>query len=289
LTTVWLHGLLYVLKLTATSLTLGSGGSGGIFSPALFLGATLGGAIGGLAHALLPGLPGVSIAGFAMVGMAAMVGSATGAAMTGIIMIFEMTRDYDIVMPMFLAVAIALGLRRLLSPDNIYTLKLTRRGHYIPQSLHAHMFIIKRAGDVMDASILVLPAEMSFDDFVRQYGFTNKARRVVVTEGPRIAGIVSADDVLRMHAAEPNTDHNFSQLVDRTYILARENDVMFDVIKRMSRRGAAAALVVRADRRIPRGDSVLGVITKEQIADSVADSLTFRSLPGRAQVKVPAE
>ncbi|HEX5418870.1 MAG TPA: chloride channel protein [Gammaproteobacteria bacterium] len=289
MTTVWLLGLLFVLKLTATSLTLGSGGSGGIFSPALFLGATLGGAIGGLVHALLPGLPDVTIAGFAMVGMAAMVGSATGAAMTAIIMIFEMTRDYDIVMPMILAVAIALGLRRLLSPDNIYTLKLTRRGHYIPQSLHAHMFIIKKAGDVMDGSVLVLPAATAFDDFARRYGFKNKARHIILTEGQRIAGMVSVDDVLRMHAAEPDTDYTFGRLVSRAYILARETDVMFDVIKRMSRRGAAAALVVSADRRVPRGDSVLGVITKEQIADSVADSLTFRTLPGRAQLKAPVE
>ena len=66
---------------------------------------------------------------FAMVGMGAMVGSGTGAAMTAVTMIFEMTRDYDIVLPMILAVAVSLGVRRMLSRENIYTMKLVRRGH----------------------------------------------------------------------------------------------------------------------------------------------------------------
>jgi CIC family chloride channel protein len=282
MTTVWLLALLFFAKLVATSLTLGSGASGGIFSPALFLGATLGGAVGGLVQMVFPELPGITIPAFAMVGMAAMVGSATGAAMTATIMIFEMTRDYDIVMPMIVAVAISLGIRRVLSPDNIYTMKLTRRGHYIPQSLHAHMFVVRTAGDVMDREILVLPAAMSFNDFERKYGLAGRGRHVVVTEGNRITGILSVDTAVRMmHTVEPGTVHTLGQLAHSEYILARESDVMFDVIARMSRRGASAVLVARGDRRVPRADSPLGVITKEQIADSVADSLAFRTRPGR--------
>ncbi len=84
-----------------------------------------------------------------MVGMGAMVGGGTGAAMTAVTMIFEMTRDYDIVMPMILAVAMSVGVRRLLSRENIYTLKLVRRGHVIPKALHANMFLVRqrRRGD----------------------------------------------------------------------------------------------------------------------------------------------
>ena len=80
-----------------------------------------------------------------MVGMGAMVGGGTGAAMTAVAMIFEMTRDYDIVLPMILAVAVSLGVRRLLSRENIYTLKLVRRGHPIPKALHANMFLVRSA------------------------------------------------------------------------------------------------------------------------------------------------
>ena len=104
---------------------------------------------------LFPGLP-ISVPAFAMVGMGAMVGGGTGAVMTAVAMIFEMTRDYDIVLPMILAVAVALGVRRLLSRENIYTLKLVRRGHPIPKALHANMFLVRSAKDAMDRDVLLI-------------------------------------------------------------------------------------------------------------------------------------
>jgi CIC family chloride channel protein len=126
--------LLSASKLLATSLSLGSGSSGGIFSPSLFMGATLGGAFGAVCHLLFPSAA-ISVPGFAIVGMAAMVGGATGAAMTAVTMIFEMTLDYGIVMPMIVAVAISIGIRRVLSRENIYTIKLLARRHFIPKAL----------------------------------------------------------------------------------------------------------------------------------------------------------
>ena len=164
----------------ATSLSLGSGSSGGIFSPSLFMGATLGGAFGALAQTLIPSA-GISIPAFAMVGMAAMVGGGTGAAMTAVTMIFEMTLDYTIVVPMIIAVAISIGCRRVLSHENIYTIKLLARRHFIPKALHANMFLVRRAGEVMDKDILVLPHNMAFDDFLRMPGHGGRMRHVVMT------------------------------------------------------------------------------------------------------------
>jgi CIC family chloride channel protein len=161
-----LLAMLFFAKLIATTLSLGSGSSGGIFSPSLFMGATLGGAFGALAHLIYPS-PDINVAAFAIVGMAAMVGGGTGAAMTAVTMIFEMTRDYDMVMPLIIGVAVSIGIRRLLSQENIYTIKLVARGHFIPKALHANMFLVRRAGEVMDKDILVLPADMSFDAFLR--------------------------------------------------------------------------------------------------------------------------
>jgi len=62
---------------------------------------------------------------------------------TAVTMIFEMTRDDDIILPMILAVALSVGVRRLLSRENIYTLKLLRRGHVVPKALHANMFLVR--------------------------------------------------------------------------------------------------------------------------------------------------
>ena len=148
-----LLALLFVAKLAATSISLGSGASGGIFSPSLFMGATLGGAFGGVMVTVYP-IPGISVATCAMIGMAAIVGGGTGAAMTAVTMIFEMTRDYDLVMPIIIAVALAIGVRRLISQENIYTVKLVARRHFVPKALHANMFLVRRATDVWNPTWL---------------------------------------------------------------------------------------------------------------------------------------
>ena len=127
-------GLLLLLigaKLLATGLTLGSGASGGVFSPLLFLGATAGGAMGLLMANIAPNL-GLGPPAMAVVGMATMIGSATGAVLTAIVMLFEMTRDYNVVLPVICAVAIANAVRNRICPPTIYTLKLLRRGHAVP-------------------------------------------------------------------------------------------------------------------------------------------------------------
>src|SRR6202034_1674656 len=160
LATFWLLGLLFVCKVLATSLSLGSGSSGGIFSPSLFMGAALGGGFAALLN--LAGIPiPLSVPAFAM------VGGATGAVMTAVTMIFEMTLDYSIIMPMIVAVAMSTGARRVLSRETIYTLKLVRRGRSIPKARHANMFLVRKAREVMDTDIQVLPAEQSFDDYLR--------------------------------------------------------------------------------------------------------------------------
>ena len=112
-----------------------------------------------------------------MVGMGAMVGGGTGAVMTAVTMIFEMTRDYDIVMPMILAVATSVGVRRLLSRESIYTLKLVRRGRAMPKALHANMFLVRHAREVMDPDVLVLPAE----DELRLASCASTRRRAAFT------------------------------------------------------------------------------------------------------------
>ena len=132
-----------------------------------------------------------------MVGMGSMVGSGTGAAMTAVAMVFEMTRDYDIVLPMILAVAVALGVRRMLSRENIYTLKLVRRGHPIPKALHANMFMVRSARDAMDPDFMLADEPMRFDEFLRLSDGATGMRHVVVTRGPLIVGVLRVNTDLR--------------------------------------------------------------------------------------------
>jgi chloride channel protein, CIC family len=276
LSTIGLLSLLFVCKMLATSLSLGSGSSGGIFSPSLFMGATIGGAfaafLGTIFNALHLPLA-INIPSFAMVGMGAMVGGATGAAMTAVTMIFEMTRQYEIVMPMIVAVALSVGVRRLLSPESIYTLKLIRRGHVIPKGLHANMFLVRRAKEVMQADVVLAPAEMSLDTLLAQGGAPGQLRYVAVTESNRILGVLRINTGLRRGSDAVQPSVALREIASRSFTIVREDDIVFDVIRRMRSKNAMMALVVRG-RGVPRPERIAGIISKEHIADSVASSIS---------------
>ncbi|MFI5387882.1 MAG: chloride channel protein [Fimbriimonadales bacterium] len=130
----WFLVVLFALKLITTSLTLGPGASGGVFSPALYMGATLGGAYGLAMHWLFPGLP-ISPAAFAVAGMAGVVGGSTGAALAAIVMIFEMTLDYAVIIPMTITVALSYGARKVLLPQSIIPSKVCATPESQPASL----------------------------------------------------------------------------------------------------------------------------------------------------------
>ena len=252
LSTFWLLALLALCKVFATSISLGSGSSGGIFSPSLYMGAALGGAFAALWNAA--GLPiHLRIPAFAMVGMGAMVGGGTGAVMTAVTMIFEMTLDYSIVMPMIVAVAMSIGARRILSPETIYTLKLVRRGRAIPKARHANMFLVRSAREVMDADIQVLPAEESFDEYLRQPGHAGRLRHVVVTDKGRLYGVIRVNTGLRRGLEGAHTGVSLRDVANRNFTVVREDETAFDVIRRMWRRegnhGSGCTRTWRAPQR----------------------------------------
>jgi CIC family chloride channel protein len=119
--------LLCFLKIITTSLTLGSGGSGGVLFPSMFIGACLGGSFGSVFHSLVPALTAGSGA-YAIVGMGALFAAANHAPVTAILMLFEMTKNYSIIMPLMLACVVAALLARSLEAESINTIKLVKRG-----------------------------------------------------------------------------------------------------------------------------------------------------------------
>jgi CIC family chloride channel protein len=267
-----LLAVLCLCKLAATNISLGAGASGGIFSPSLFMGATLGGAFAALMASAFPGVE-LSIPAFAMVGMAAVVGGGTGAAMTAVTMIFEMTRNYDIVLPMIIAVAISIGVRRVLSSENIYTIKLVSRRHFIPKALHANMFLVRRAVEVADRDFVALQSGSSFGEFLQRADHQGRLRHLVLADNRRIAGVLRVNTSLRRGLEAGYMGTALREVATRNFTIAREGDIMFDVIGRMWRRGATMAVVVRNTTGVPRIEDVIGVITKEHIADSVAEGI----------------
>jgi len=119
--------LLVLVKILAVSITIGSGGSGGIFAPSLFIGAMVGGGLGTIVHTIWPDSTGGAGA-YALVGMAAVVGGTTHAPITAIVIIFELTGDYRVMLPLMISSIIATLVATKLLPGSIYTIKLLRRG-----------------------------------------------------------------------------------------------------------------------------------------------------------------
>jgi CIC family chloride channel protein len=174
-------------------------------------------------------------------------------------MIFEMTGDYHLIVPLIVAVAVAIGVRRALVTENIYTLKLARRGHRIPKDRHSHMFMIRHARETMTPVNEVVPLEDIADPGLRPAASKKGAQFVVVSTGNRIAGVLPSAALGRPDAA--------TYLI-RRYVLAREDDFLQSVMERMRMRDRRVALVAR-DARIPRPGNITGVITSEQIGHSV--------------------
>ncbi len=143
----WLLPLAF-LKPIVTSLTLAAGGSGGIFAPSLFIGATLGAAFGILCNLLVPGMsanPGV----YAIVGMGAVVAGTTHAVLSAILIVYEMTSDYHIILPIMAAAGLASVVARVIDPESIYLKKLSRRGESISRGHDMHRVEHIMVRDVM--------------------------------------------------------------------------------------------------------------------------------------------
>ena len=124
----------------------------------------------------------------------------------------------------------------------------------------------------MDTDVQVLPAEASFDDYLRQPEHAGRLRYVVVTHKDRLYGVIRVNTGLRRGLESANTGVTLGEVASRNFVVTPEDEVVFDVIRRMWRKDAIMAVVVRG-HGVPHADDVAGVITKEHVADSVADSI----------------
>ena len=268
LTMASLLALLFVLKLLATTISLGCGASGGIFSPSLYLGATLGAAFAAVAAVLLPHA-GLTASSAAIVGMAAMVGAGTGGVMTAIVMVFEMTRDYAIIVPVIVAVAVAAGVRRSLIGETIYTIKLRHRGHRIPKERHINLYLVKQAQDIMERRFIVAKAGTTLKDALAAED-TDDLRAIIVEREGRIAGLIPPRSGL-WREARSNPDLLVERFVESRVVVCRDVDLLSLVFARLKRHRSGAAIIFHGVER-PRVRDIVGIITKRAIADAVIDS-----------------
>lgn len=188
--------LLVFLKMVATSLTIGSGGSGGVFAPSLFLGACLGGLVGTVVHQLFPSITATSGA-YALVGMGAVAAGAMHAPITAIIIMFELTNDYRIILPLMIACIISVLITSRLKEDSIYTLKLSRRGLNLSKGQDVNVLSSLPVSSVMEEDYETVDARTRFDTLVDLTVHSPHTTFFVVDGDDHLMGTITVHDVRR--------------------------------------------------------------------------------------------
>jgi CIC family chloride channel protein len=257
-------GLLFglvLLKPLATSLTLGSGNSGGVFAPALFTGAALGGAFGRMVEYFAPGAT-AGVGAFATVGMAAVFAGAARAPFTAILIVFEMTDDYRLIIPLMAGVIVSQIVAERLHKDSIYTLKLTRRGIHLKRGQDVDVMEAVQVSEVMQppASIPAsLPAALLANEFLRtgRHGFP------VMNEDGSLLGVVSLEDYRRATTRHKDDLDNLTvgEITTRHVVTAYPDETVGTVLRRMAPRDLSRLPVVARDD--PR--HLLGVVRRNDI------------------------
>ena len=192
---------LLLLKMLATTITLGSGNSGGIFAPSLFMGAMLGQSFGLLVNHLLPGFTAPAGA-YALVGMAAFFSGAARAPITSILILFEMTGNYHIILPLMMTTVVSTMVSKWLSKDTIYTLKLTRKGIHLKQGRDIDIMQGILVGEVMNTDIRVVQSDMPLTDLSAFFNKTHYHNFPVINEQGQLSGAVSLSDLDRALQSE---------------------------------------------------------------------------------------
>ncbi|MCK4632342.1 MAG: chloride channel protein, partial [candidate division Zixibacteria bacterium] len=174
--------------------TLGSGNSGGIFAPALFMGAVAGGAFGFLVQYLFPEVT-ASPGAYALVGMAGMVAGTTYAPITALLIIFEMTSDYRIILPLMVTVVFSALVAGRLFKYSIYTAKLAKRGIDIRGGKDINILRSHMVGEIMDRNYATIPSHMSLAHIFHEVEHSQESYFVVVDPENRFQGVISLQDI----------------------------------------------------------------------------------------------
>jgi CIC family chloride channel protein len=262
---------LMVLKILSTALTLGSGGSGGVFAPGLFIGSMLGGSFGRLMQIISPALtapPGA----YALVGMGALFAGATHASMTAVVIMFEMTGDYSIILPLMVTVVTSSLLSRyLLGGESIYTLKLTRRGVRLRHGRNVDILQRVRVDEVMTSDVVTVLPDTPGSELTQLFLQTNRHAFPVVDERGRLSGIVSLADL--RDAKGDVAKKRVSDLMTRSLITVFPDETLDVVLKKMGPRDLSRLPVVsREDPNLLVGD-----IRRNDVVSAYNLALTHRA------------
>lgn len=242
--------ILIFLKIFATSLTISSGGSGGIFAPSLFIGAMTGGVFGVAVHYLFPAVvptPGI----FALIAMGGLVAGTTYAPITAILIIFELTSNYHIILPLMLTCIISTLIASSISPGSIYTMKLLRRGVNLQGGMEQNILKKYKVKDLMQQEPDILyegaPLQQVFETFRQK----NAPYLHLVDKNGELTGIISFRDLRSVFAEEYLDNLLIAKDIATTCIeTVRDEDIVLEALHRMAEYSISQLPVVGADGKL---------------------------------------
>lgn len=190
----WFLLVLLCSKVVATSLTISIGGSGGVFAPSLFMGAMVGAAFGVGVHDVFPSITAPAGA-YGLVAMGGVFAAAARAPITAVLIVFELTDDYQIVLPLMVTIVIATALSSWMSRDTIYTLKLRRRGIDINHKAPVRLMDLVSVADAMEPLPVAVNASEPVSELIRRMSDEHVDAIPVLDYDGRYFGIVTPRDV----------------------------------------------------------------------------------------------
>jgi len=259
---LWILVILVFIKPLATSFTLGSGNSGGVFAPSLFIGAMLGGAMGHFFSIWIPSLEG-NTGAFALVGMAAVFSATARAPLTAMLIVFEMSNDYLMILPLMVAGVAASYFSQWLHPESIYTMKLAKRGVRFVEGRDMDIMQGVKVSEVMKSHPVTIHKDQFFSDTMALFQEKNLLGFPVLEDNNKLWGIVTLQDMHRVQSAE-----DFSSRGLKVVDFAVENPItvfpdepIWVAIQKMSPRDLARLPVVSRDG----SGRLVGLISRSDI------------------------
>lgn len=263
--------ILIFLKITATSVTLGSGGSGGVFAPSLFIGAMLGSAYGLLTQFFLPAIA-IHPGACALVGMGAVFAGAAQAPLSAIMILFEMTNDYRIILPLMITCVISTMVVRRLSRDSIYTLKLRRRGIDIQKSTERNLMETIRISDAMLTEVVTVKETDTIESAGLKIKATHHRGFPVIDSGGSLARIVTRQDINKALAGG-KPGNPVREIMTRDVIVCYPDEVLKSALEKLGGKDIGRLPVVERENR----GHVIGLIDRKSIISSYNKALTRAS------------
>ena len=268
----FLLGLMF-LKIAATSLTIGSGSSGGVVVPSLYIGAMAGGFFGWVVHGIFPEM--ATSGAYSLVGMAALLAGATHGPMHAILLLFELTGNYQIILPLMLSCFLSYLVASQIREGSIFTLRLLRRGLDLRAGREANIMKYLKVRDAMTRHVETMPQGLNLKEFLKRAMASKHANFPVVDEKGRLVGIVDFQDFKELIYEQGLDDLIVvKDIVTEKVLTVTEDESLETALKRIGFRNIEQLPVV--DREDP--GRIVGILSRRDIFSAYNKALLKRSV-----------